>query len=129
MPHRLHRLLALCLALIWGPATLCCTLEAAGYDLLCSTDCHSEEQPKVDDDGCAVVESGNYQSTAQTIKTAPTILFVHAALICWTDALQAAAMDARPLCRSPRRPQDWVVNWHFVRRAAAPAHAPDGLIA
>lgn len=134
MPHSmrrpLHRLVALCLALLWGPATMCCALEAAGFEALCSdAACHSEDGASTPLNGCGVVESGKYQSVAPTIKTSPATVLVCACLACVHDLVTAPGLAARPLINASDHPLDWLVSWQFVRRAAAPAHAPDSLIA
>ena len=108
---------------------MCCAFEAAGAESLCENGaCHSpEEEAPVD--GCNVVESGDYQSVVSTIKAAPVASFVWACLF----FLQSATAQSRELeCSALReldRPRDWTVSWHFDRRAAALAHAPDFLLA
>lgn len=129
MPRHLHRLIALCLALVWGPVTMCCALEAAGLEVFCSDEtCHSDGAATPPSHGCSVVESGKYQASAPTTKAAPSALFICACLA----ELRAdiAEPDNRRFGVAQREsPQDWIVRWQFVRRAAALAHAPDSLIA
>lgn len=128
MRRPLHRLVALCLALLWGPATMCCALEAAGFEALCSeAACHSEESATTPLDGCGIVESGKYQSVTPTIKTAPPAVLACAWLACVHDLVTAPGRTALPSIDASDHPLDWLVTWQFVRRAAAPAHAPDSL--
>ena len=127
MRGNLHRFIALCLVLIWGPATMCCALEAADLAVLCSDGtCHSDDA-HAPLDGCHVLESGDYQSVIPTLKTAPPATFVCACLLCLRE-IEPSENSGTQLIREPDRPRDWTVTWQFERRAAAPAHAPDSLI-
>lgn len=129
MPRNVQRLIALCLILIWGPATMCCALEAAGVENLCaSEDCHSPNSANAPLDGCNIVESGDFQGVVPTFKTAPSVTFICACLICLKAAVEAPGAVEFAV-RDNERPRDCTVGWHFERRAAALAHAPDSLIA
>jgi hypothetical protein len=125
----LYRLFALCLALSWVPATAHCRMEAVGLDFAsCADSCHDKAAPEAEHDSCNVVEDGLYKAGPQTAKLAPAalhcvcLLFLH---------VSAPEPDTGPACASANleTDRDWVPAWHFVRRAAAPAHAPDSLTA
>jgi hypothetical protein len=109
---------------------MCCALEAAGVENLCaSEDCHLSNGTNAPLHGCNIVESGGFQSVVPTFKTAPSATFVCACLICLKPAAEAPADVEFAVIRDYERPRDWTVRWHFERRAAALAHAPDSLIA
>ena len=107
---------------------MCCALEAAGLEIVCSDgDCHSTDGSKSPPDGCQVIESGNYQSVIPTLKTAPRATLVCACLLCLRE-IEAPEISGIAVIRESDRPRDWTVKWQFERRAAAPAHAPDLLM-
>ena len=86
MYRNLHRLIALCLALVWGPVTMCCALEAAGLEALCSdATCHESDSEKASPGGCGVVEDGNYNSAVSVVKVAPPITTACVCLISVKD--------------------------------------------
>jgi len=128
MARNLHRLIALCLLLVWGPATMCCALDAAGAESLCASEtCHSPDKEKAPGDGCNVLESGDYQSVFSTTKVAPSATFICACLICLRADVEKSAEVVAVELAAIERPRNWTVRWHFERRAAALAHAPDSL--
>lgn len=134
--HRLaFRLLALCLALSWVPVTAHCRMEALGLDFAsCGEGCHSDQADRHDSagacqDACDLLESGFYKSSVDPVKVAPAT-WVQAFLLCLhvpAPDPAAAGPSGGPIDR--QRPREWVTQWQFVRRAAAPAHAPDPLLA
>lgn len=129
MPRILYRLVALCLAFAWVPATMCCSLEAAGWDVLCSNvDCQKDSGQSAAD-GCDAVDAGLYQSSSPSVKIALTV----ATLCACATRLFAFERDfesRKAVCvAETTRTRDWIPVWQFERRAAAPAHAPDSLIA
>ncbi|AHF94796.1 hypothetical protein OPIT5_27295 [Opitutaceae bacterium TAV5] len=132
MPRRLHSIVALCLALIWVPATVCCRLQAAAIEPAAQSDgCKECDPAKPADPGaaCKTVEGGHYHSAVSILKLSPQstllcVLICAPALSLDVDEIQQAAVLAK---EELRRPRDWLPVWQFERRAAAPAHAPDSL--
>lgn len=130
MTRTVYRLVALCLALVWGPATMCCALETAGLDALCSdASCHENGSGNETTGGCCVLEDGNYQSTVSTLKVAPSLTAHCVCFICVKSFAPELEIREAAVVSAIGRPRDWVPIWQFERRAAAPAHAPDSLIA
>lgn len=106
---------------------MCCAMEAAGWSAFCSdADCHSDDVDRAPADGCNEVEAGNYQNVLPTIKPAPATLVVCDCFLGGSD-LDSPPDDGVVCTGTFDRPRDWLVSWQFVRRAAAPAHAPDSL--
>lgn len=131
--NRLRLIVTVLLAALWLPATQHCGLEAAG---LLTDQCAEGHGPagcvaKADcaSDECGTLEGGNYRSDAASLKVSPqwfTCIFL------LSDALVSIppeSSSALVVDDSRGRPEDWVPSWQFERRAAAPAHAPDTLIA
>lgn len=130
MRRTLYRIIALFLALAWGPATMCCALEAAGWGVLCSSEaCHDESADEATTDGCDLVEDGRYQSSIPSARIAPPLGSCCAGLICAGFKVQLQHHSIIVMRAEIGRPRDWVPIWRFERRAAALAHAPDSLIA
>jgi hypothetical protein len=135
MKRLMFRLFAFCMALSWVPAIAHCRLEAVGMDFAaCSAGCHGEasSHDNGDDpskDGCDLIENGFYKASVDAVKVAPPAATLYAGLLCLS--LQESEPDAGLLIApaAAERPQAWVSQWTFVRRAAAPAHAPDSLFA
>jgi hypothetical protein len=130
MTRTLSRIVALCLALVWLPATMCCALEAAGVEALCSSDaCHDKDSTEMPLDGCSVVEDGDYQSAVSLLKIARPV----GTLLEYLSSFRVVELEVQRqeavLVAETARPCEWLPVWHFERRAAAPAHAPDSLIA
>ena len=129
MPRVLQRFVALFLVAVWLPVTLCCTAEAATGDRfsLCAEGCDDKAPAGAERDGCQIVEDGKYSGTVAQIKvSAPAACLC---LICLHETAAAVSAAATPESGYARHPRDWVPIWQFERRAAAPAHAPDSLIA
>ena len=127
--RQFYRIVALCLATLWLPATLCCAVEAAGWEVLCSNESCHEGEPGEVLDGCSVVEEGGYQSAVSNLKVAPPTADLCACLICLRALELGLEAQRAVVVAETTRPRDWVPIWQFERRAAAPAHAPDSLIA
>jgi len=126
MRLHLHRLIALCLVLLWGPATMCCALEAAGIESVCADgNCHSADGAKASADACNLLESGDYQGVNSTIKASVPVSFVCDWLIWLKSVMDLSPAEGLAVASADERPRDWTVRWHFERRAAALAHAPD----
>lgn len=128
MPRILHRLVALTLVLLWMPATMCCALESADVKAACTEGGCCQEESETPD-ACGVIESGQYQGAVSVIKVVPGVSTVGAWLI-WARAIALGWEPSEAvMAADAARPRDWVPIWPFERRAAAPAHAPDSLIA
>lgn len=127
-----QRIVALLLVFAWGPATLCCALEAAGWNILCtggaSRDCTSDHATN---DGCngVGVENGSYHSSVPSIKIALPVTELCSCLICLRAFETEPESQHAAVVREIAQLRDWVPIWQFERRAAAPAHAPDPLSA
>lgn len=127
----LFRLVAFSLILVWGPATMCCAREAAGWGIGCSADCCHESgsahaEPA---EGCNVIEDGAYQTTIPALKVAPPIGELGLGVSCTRHFEPELETEHAGYVSEIVRTRDWVPVWQFERRAAAPAHAPDWLIA
>lgn len=134
MKRLLFRLFALCLALSWVPVTAHCRMEALGFEFAaCGESCHTDQADAGDraascSDTCEVLENGFYKSSVNPVKVAPTTLV--ATLLIFLHVPEPNP-DLKPAIAGAEaeRPERWVPAWHFVRRAAAPAHAPDSSLA
>lgn len=130
MTSALYRIIAVCLAVAWVPETMCCRMEAVGWDILCETPCCDENAAaEKANDGCSELEGGHYQSTSPSIKIAPSVATLCAYAICLRESDEDFETRQAAMAAEIARPRDWVPIWPFERRAAAPAHAPDWLIA
>jgi hypothetical protein len=128
MIPRFYRLFALCMALLWVPVTAHCRMEAAGLEFApCAAPCH--DQAPANTDGCDVVEGGLYKNVTDPLKVAPSITMLCACFICLPVSEPDALSGPGIATPEGARPLEWVPTWSFARRAAAPAHAPDSLIA
>jgi hypothetical protein len=109
---------------------MCCAVEAAlGTSPCCVKSCHDDTKKEPKEDACSVVEDGHYQPSLSNIKIAPSLTYMCACCLC-VRAIESDGPDARAVYVAEiTRPRDWVPTWQFERRAAAPAHAPDSLIA
>lgn len=125
-----HRFLSLLLVAFWFLATQHCVLEAAELFSDHAAGCCSTQADGCEKDGCKAVEEGQYRTDAKTLKASAPDLAVVALLLSTRLLLVPPASDA-PLLALKRRhvAPAWVPAWQFERRAAAPAHAPDSLIA
>lgn len=128
---RLSTLAALLLVALWLPATLHCQLEGAGLDefFSCASHASADDDNHAHPDGCTdsvcqTVESGEYSFTKQRITLAQPLASACLYHLC---LLQLSAPTPARVCVSltidPVPP--WQPSWHFVRRTALPARAPD----
>jgi hypothetical protein len=124
------RLFALGLALLWVPVTGHCRMEALGLEFgACGQDCHGDRTPDgipdaVCGEACDLVESGLYKSGVEPLNVAPAAWFALNLFFAVQPATDTA-IEPRIYPADETRPRAWLRQWHFVRRAAAPAHAPD----
>lgn len=129
-----NRFLSLLLVAFWFLATQHCVLEAAelfhDHATSTATGCCSAQADGCEADGCKAVEDGQYRADAKTVKaTAPDLSAVSLPL-CARLLLTPPHSDASLTAKERgHAASDWVPAWQFERRAAAPAHAPDSLIA
>lgn len=125
-----HRFLSLLLVAFWFLATQHCVLEASELLSDHAAGCCSTQADGCEKDGCKAVEDGQYRTDAKSLKASAPDLAVVALLLCPRLLLAPPASDAH-LVASKRQhtAPAWVPSWQFERRAAAPAHAPDSLIA
>jgi hypothetical protein len=116
------------MAALWLLATQHCGLESAG---LLAQGC---EQSDGDHhcgatehvaDGCKVVEGAGYKTSNAAVQV-PAPQLVASLCLRRVDVLEPAVEQSREtaLARHTERPRDWVPQWRFVRRAAAPSRAP-----
>lgn len=126
---RLLKIAALLLVAIWLPATVHCRLEGLGFDTLFGCSDHSDSaehssSAECDDDGCQVLEDGQFSMAKSRVDFAlPAVLaaachpcLFHVGPPAPAPAIFATGQDAAlPLQRT----------WQFVRRAAPLARAPD----
>lgn len=132
--NRLRIMIAVLLAALWLPATQHCGLEAAGLladqcgDGRGPTDCVANGNCANDD--CGTLEGGDYRSDVAPLKLSSPQWFTCVFLLSEAIAATPAEPDSAPTAGDALdRPREWVPGWQFERRAAAPAHAPDTLIA
>ena len=130
MMPRFYRLFALCMALLWVPATAHCRIEALGIDFVsCADACHDQAPDAPHNDGCGVVESGLYKTGSHLVKVAPSLTTLCACFI----ALPVLEPDAKSgpgiATAQSERPRDWVPTWQFIQRAALSPRAPSLVLA
>lgn len=133
-----NKLLSVLLLAFWLVATQHCGLEAAGLFSSHSGEsaavgcCASNEHEKKSgcvSDGCELVESGHYRTDLGAKLVVPAlapcfcVLCTHFCVAPPEPEVLLVATDRVELASA------WVPVWQFERRAAAPAHAPDPLIA
>ena len=128
----LFKLVALALLAFWLPATLHCDLNAAGISLNTSGEHHDSTcQDSCTRDTCNVVEDASYAKSASSLRVLPpsdssfTFCLLHL-LTAPTPRLTASEpvsfTDDPPALQALHR------TWHFVRRTALPARAPDSVV-
>lgn len=116
-----RRLFALLLIAVWLPATVHCSLEAAGFIAAhCGDDCSLLDG---NDDGCDVVENGLYKSSTPLVKaSAPELVRLVFELVPRPDPEPTVTSVCSP--GSVSEPQRLRCTWQFVERAAPPSRAP-----
>ena len=116
-------MLFLVLAFAWAPITWHCNLEVLPVlDFLacCSDNAAAPHQDSdCDEDGCAVVESGNYKTQDEHIDVAPP------PLVSWlVDLASAGPIDETSQSVLATSPPEELRIWQFVLRTALPVRAP-----
>lgn len=134
--HLPRRLTALVLLAFWLVATQHCALEAAGLfashagEETAATGCCATTTDGCAADGCETVEGSFYRVDSGSLKVATPDLSACLCLLSLEFALLPPATELSPTAvHWLDAADDWVPAWRFERRAAAPAHAPDMLIA
>jgi len=125
--RRLSAILVYLTLALWLPATQHCVLEAASLlTETCNDGCEAGQDGKKD--ACGTVESGAYKLAASTVSAPAPDRVAGAGHVCffWVQSDAARALAAVPGL-AVDGPRDWVTTWHFARRAAPPARAPDAL--
>lgn len=118
----LRLLVALCLAVLWLPVSVHCAVDASGIldrpaDSCCNKEHDCSESP------CSLVPQGEYNPFTPAAKAAPPTQLDWISLVCPRDLMLPPRETIAPVDGS-ERPPDWIVAWHFVRRAAGIPRAP-----
>ena len=122
----LRPLVAFCLAILWTPLTVHCSLAAAGWlgSTEAASDACCDHEDACSHDRCSVIEEGDYTATALALKLSPPALCGLASET--SRAFEVATVKAGPAWSWPEaRAPDWIGAWHFVRRAVYPSRAPN----
>jgi hypothetical protein len=114
----------LVLAFAWAPITWHCSLEVLPVLDFLACCAHDEaaaphQDSDCDEDGCAVVESGNYKTQDEQIVVVPPQLvswFVHVVPARPTDETSQSVLATSP-------PEE-LRTWQFALRTALPVRAP-----
>lgn len=133
MPRVLRSCLALLLVAVWLPATSHCALATATdwiadfCEHVCDPGSH-ERGHDSHDDGCAVIERGDFTSAVAAV-AAPAPVWSEIADLVREQArrMVAAASAVEPPPWAGDNPDDWVPARLFAQRAVPPARAP-GLV-
>lgn len=126
------QLVALALLALWLPATLHCDLEAAVASHSAADDRHDSAcNDSCARDACDTIENASYAKSASTLRILPpadasltfcllSLLTAPAPLL--TGREPVSFTDDPPALQALHR------TWHFVRRTALPARAPDSVV-
>jgi len=130
---RLVKIVSVLLVSLWLPATMHCRLEALGFEGLfscpesTSTATHHADESDCDRDSCQSVESGQFTLAKSRVVPAllplPVCVFVHCLL---HVAPPESSCEISVVRQDETLPMQR--TWHFVRRAALPARAPDFVV-
>jgi hypothetical protein len=117
----LRRLIALAVLALWLPATLHCSLEAAGLDNLfrCADDEHEGTT-----DTCDLVENGTIKPALNTAVLASPVFSPSLLSLLLPPSLLPLLPPAAGVTETVAAPREIRRTWHFVARAAPPARAP-----
>lgn len=121
---KLRGVLLLVMAFAWAPITWHCGLEVLPIlDFLACCDHEEESAAHQDDDceqdGCAVVESGNYKTQEQQVFVAPPQIARW-----WAELVAPRPIDQLYQEIPATSPPEDLRTWQFVVRAALPVRAP-----
>ena len=117
-------MLFLVLAFAWAPITWHCNLEVLPVLDFLACCAHEEEavphqDSDCDEDGCSVVESGNYKTQEEQVFVAPPQVAVWLVQQVATEPIDEISRSI--LATSP--PEELHI-WQFVLRTALPVRAP-----
>jgi hypothetical protein len=131
----LFRLMAVCLVLLWVPASAHCRIEAlTGAALFaCAGDSghaedHDHPSAPADDhcggDSCATVEDGHYRCDTQPVTTTPPVgaNLLLSLLLQESPAAYLSPNRSRSIAGQP--PPELSVSWQFSSRTVLPPRAP-----
>lgn len=127
--NKLLKSIALLLLALWLPATLHCSLEAAGLEF----EGHEEHASAsatgaaCHDDACDVVEGGSYVKALASLRAMPPALFVNAGLLLASVSGPVDEVVTDVWREAPAEVRVLQCCWSFVRRTALPARAPDAV--
>ncbi len=117
----LRRFIALAVLALWLPATLHCSLEAAGVDNIfrCLDDDH-----EVTNDTCDLIENGTIKPALNTaVLAAPVLTFSLLSHLLPPPVLPLLP-PAAGVTEAVAAPREIRRTWHFVARAAPSPRAP-----
>lgn len=119
-------MLFLVLAFAWAPITWHCNLEVLPVLDFLACCAHDEVAPHqdsdCDEDGCAVVESGNYKTQEQQVFVAPP------QIVAWLfEQVSTEPTDEISQSILATSPPEELHIWHFVLRTALPVRAPSSV--
>lgn len=131
MSCRGRKLIAACLLALWLVATQHCGLEALGLfaehaETVADTGCCAGSD-QCERDDCHTLENGGYRIDGASVKVAAPRLTLGDPSEEWIAIPEPEPLPDINLTGILASALDWVPTWQFVRRAAAPAHAPDDL--
>lgn len=125
---RFRSIAAWLLVVLWFPATLHCSLEAAEIvkAFACETsDGQNDNDPAhCNSDGCQVVEDGLYRRGAVTLNVAVPPVIVAACFISLQSLGLVAWNELAPTRVGQTAPLELTCTWQFVQRAALLPGAP-----
>jgi hypothetical protein len=126
------RTLAVCLALLWMPASSHCRIESlTGAALFACADdsAHGDhDSVPVDDhcdgDSCATVEDGHYRCDVQVLATTPPIGSNLLLSLLIQDTSDLDLSPGGPCSASGQPPPELSVSWQFSSRTVLSPRAP-----
>ncbi len=121
-----RHIVAVVLLALWMPATQHCLFGAVtGWAAeACGVAC-DHDVVGAHDDGCTLVESGDYTPAVALAHVPAPNLTALACLACLHARLLLEAHPLAPPAWAKTDPADWVPAWPFAARTALPARAPD----
>lgn len=125
------KIAAFLLLAIWLPATQHCDLEAAGVGVLTHGEQHASAAcaDVCTDDACHAIESVSYVKTATAdLRVLPPLETLCSCLLCLLTP--PALSEREPMLCAVDAPELQALHrtWHFVRRTALPARAPNPVV-
>jgi hypothetical protein len=122
---KLTKVFAMLTLVLWGLATMHCTLEGVpGFDFLktcCFVESETAAPPDCESDGCGAVEDGNYRAEEQTVFAPQPLLLLALPSPVFDASLPAPQAGAVVASESP---PELHKLWQFTHRTALPPRAP-----